>query len=323
MVLYTILLFNQVKRGFMHSHNHDHNHSHTDELSSATPFKKALIIGFLFMLVEVVGGIVANSLALITDALHLSTDVGSLALALVVMRIVALPKNQKMSYGYQRAEILGALASSLFLLVLCGFLIYESIVRFLNPAVVDGKIISIIAIIGLLANIWMMRILHPIQQNDLNTKAAYLHVLGDLLASVGVVVGGLIIWQTGWSIVDPIVTLIISVVLCYSSSHIIRKSVSILMQAAPEGLHPSEIEKTLAAIPGVIELHDLHVWAVSSKHIALSVHIIAESSQAVLKEAHRIIEEKFDIHYMTIQVEEPNKFESRFCYDTMPPKENC
>lgn len=296
-----------------------HIHTH-DEHTPATPFKKALVIGLLFMLVEVVGGVVANSLALITDALHLSTDVGSLALALLVMRIVALPKNQRMSYGYQRAEILGALASSLFLLVLCVFLLYEAIIRFLQPAMVDGKIIFIIAMIGFVANVWMIRILHPVQHEDLNAKAAYLHVWGDLLASIGVVISGLIIWQTGWDIVDPLITFIISVMLGYSSIKIIRKSVNILMQASPDNVLQAEIEKTLKSIDGVQELHDLHLWAVSSKQMALSAHIVATAPQAALREAHRLIEEKFAIHYMTLQVEEPNAFESRFCYDTIKNK---
>lgn len=295
-------------------HNHIHNNS------STVQFKKALVIGLLFMLVEVVGGVVANSLALITDALHLSTDVGSLALALLVMRIVALPKNQRMSYGYQRAEILGALASSLFLLVLCVFLLYEAIIRFLQPAIVDGKIIFIIAMIGFVANVWMIGILHPVQHEDLNAKAAYLHVWGDLLASIGVVISGLIIWQTGWDIVDPLITFIISVMLGYSSIKIIRKSVNILMQASPDTVLQAEIEKTLKAIDGVKELHDLHLWAVSSKQMALSAHIVATAPQAALREAHRLIEEKFSIHYMTLQVEEPNAFESRFCYDTIKDK---
>lgn len=293
-------------------HTHDQA---TDQATSAGPFKKALIIGFLFMGIELIGGWLANSLALITDALHLSTDVGSLALALIILRIVALPKSQKMSFGYHRAEILGALASALFLLVLCGFLIFEALQRFINPTLVKGEIVLIVAIVGLFANIWMVRILHPIHKEDLNAKAAYLHVIGDLLASIGVVVGGFIIWITGWNIVDPIITLTISIGLCWSSANIVRKTIRILMQAAPEGINPAEVEQTLLTIPGVQALHDLHIWAVSSKRFALSAHMIAESSQMALQEAHRLIEEKYHIHYMTIQVEEPEKFESRFCYD--------
>lgn len=292
-------------------------HQHTDhKKTSPIPFKKALWIAFVFMVIEITGGLIANSLALITDALHMLTDVGSLGLALIIVRIVALPKNQKMSYGYHRAEILGALASAVSLLVLCGFLIYESILRFIHPQVVTGDIVFVVAMFGLLANIWMMRILHPIQHDDLNAKAAYLHVLGDLLGSIAVVISGALIWLTNWNIFDPIVTLLVSAMICWNTMHVIRKSIHVLMQATPEGFNTVEIEQTLAAISGVKEIHDLHLWSVSSKRVALSAHLIVESSTTnVLQEAHRLIENKYHIHYMTIQVEELEKFESRFCYD--------
>jgi cobalt-zinc-cadmium efflux system protein len=297
----------------MHTHHH---HSEENTPTSAAPFKKALIIASFFMVMELVGGLIANSLALVTDALHLFTDIGSLALALLIVRIIALPKNQKMSYGYYRAEILGALASALVLLVLCGFITYEGILRVMHPSHVAGEMVFVIAILGLLANIWMMRILHPVQHNDLNAKAAYLHVLGDLLGSVGVVLSGLLIWITGWNIFDPLITLLFSIILCWSASKIIRKSVRILMQATPEGFDSVEIGKALAAIPGVKEVHDLHVWSISSQRVALSAHLIVEPPHDALQEAHRVIEDKYHIHYMTIQIEEVAKFESRFCYDT-------
>lgn len=298
----------------MHTHHH---HADTHSTTSGTPFKKALLIASFFMLMELIGGLVANSLALITDALHMFTDVGSLALALLIVRIVALPKNQEMSYGYHRAEILGALASALALLVLCGFIIYEAITRLIHPLPVAGPIVFVVATLGLLANIWMMRILHPIQHNDLNAKAAYLHVLGDLLGSVGVVLSGLLIWLTHWNIFDPLITLLFSAILCWGTAKIIRKSVRVLMQAAPEGFNPTEIEQALAAIPGVKEVHDLHLWSISSQRVALSAHLIVGLTDNVLQEAHRLIEDKYHIHYMTIQVEEVDKFESRFCYDTV------
>lgn len=294
-------------------------HQHTENNKTQNvPFKKAIWIALIFMMIEIIGGLVANSLALITDALHMLTDVGSLTLALVIVRIVALPKNQKMSYGYHRAEILGALTSALFLLVLCGFLIYESILRLVHPKPVTGEIVFIVATLGLLANIWMMRILHPIQTDDLNAKAAYLHVLGDLLGSIGVIVSGVLIWLTGWNTLDPIITLLFTGLICWTTLPIVRRTIGVLMQATPQGYDSAEIEKTLASISGVKEVHDLHLWSVSSKRIALSAHLLAEASDSknVLQKAHQLIESKYHIHYMTIQVEEVENFESRFCYDT-------
>jgi cobalt-zinc-cadmium efflux system protein len=295
-----------------------HSHNHPTPLT--IPFKKALAIALFFMLLELIGGWIADSLALMTDALHLFMDVGSLILALVIVRIVALPKNQKMSYGYDRAEILGALASASSLLILCGFILYEAILRLMHPPVVAGGLVFFIAMLGLLANLWMMRILHPVHQHDLNTRAAYLHVIGDLLGSVAVVISGLFIWLTGFSIFDPIVTLLFSAFICWNACGIIRKSIHILMQATPEGLDIAEIHHTLATIPGVQEVHDLHLWSISSTRVALSAHLIVSLPHNALQEAHCLMEEKYHIHYMTIQVEESAQFESRFCYDAVQPE---
>jgi len=281
------------------------------------PFKKALAIASACMLLECIGGWIAHSLALIADALHLFMDMGSLTLAWVIICIVALPKNQKMSYGYDRAEILGALGSALALIILCGFIIYAALLRLAHPAPVAGSLVFFIALVGLLANIWMMRILHPVQHNDLNAKAAYLHVLGDLLGSIAVMLSGLLIWVTGIHLFDPLVTLLFSIFLCWHAYKIIRKSVVILMQAAPEGFDIAAIHQTLASIAGVQEVHDLHVWSVSSTRVALSAHLIVLPSHNALQEAHRLLEEKYQIHYMTIQVEAQAQFESRFCYDAV------
>jgi cobalt-zinc-cadmium efflux system protein len=298
-------------------HTHDHHHHEEDIQTSPEPFRKALYIAAFFMVLELVGGLMANSLALITDALHMLTDVGSLGLALIIVRIVALPKSQKMSYGYHRAEILGALASALSLLILCAFILYEAMLRLFHPLPVSGGIVFVVATLGLIANLWMMRILHPIQHNDLNAKAAYLHVLGDLLGSIAVVGSGVLIWFTAWNAFDPIITLLFNTLLIWNTVKIVRKSVNILMQATPEGFNLLEIEKTLFAIPGVTEVHDLHLWSISSKRVALSAHLIVKSTDNILQEAHRLIEDKYHIHYMTIQIEETDKFESQFCYDTV------
>jgi cobalt-zinc-cadmium efflux system protein len=202
------------------------------------------------------------------------------------------------------------------LIILSGFISYAALLRLAHPAPVTGSVVFFIALLGLVANIWMMRILHPVQHNDLNARAAYLHVLGDLLGSVAVMLSGLLIWVTDIHLFDPLVTLLFSVFLCWQASKIIRKSVVILMQAAPEGLDMTAIHQTLAGIAGVQEVHDLHVWSVSSTRVALSAHLIVLPPHNALQEAHRLLEEKYQIHYMTIQVEAQAQFESRFCYDT-------
>ena len=275
----------------------------------------ALVIAFIFMIIEVIGGIAANSLALISDALHMFTDVGALVLSLVVLKIAHLPSTPKMSYGYHRAEILGALASALSLWALCGVLIYEAITRLIAPEEVKGPIVFVIASFGLIANLMMMRSLHASQGDNLNIRAAYLHVIGDLLGSVGVIIGGAVLWITGWNPIDPIITILFSLCIVYGSGKIIKQSISILMESTPDGFDPVEIQKDLCSIPGVKEVHDLHIWAVSAKKVALSAHLVAEHPHAALNEAHRLIEKKYHISHMTIQVEDPKHFEPKFCYD--------
>jgi len=295
---------------------HDHSRcSHNPGKVHRKALNIALIIASIFMVVEVAGGIAANSLALISDALHLFTDVGALGLSLIVLKIAHLPSTPKMSYGYHRAEILGALASALSLWVLCGVLIYEAIIRLISPPEVKGPIVFIIAIIGLAANLMMMRTLHSSQEHNINIRAAYLHVLGDLLGSVGVILGGAILWMTHWNPIDPIISILFSLGIVYGSGKIIKQTISILMESTPEGVNPQAIQKDLKSIPGVKEIHDLHIWSVSTKKIALSAHLVAKDTHTALKEAHQIIEKNHGISHMTIQVEDPAHFEPRFCYD--------
>ncbi len=289
-------------------HNHG-KHVHGKALNTA------LAIAFVFMVIEIIGGIIANSLALISDALHLFTDVGALTLSLVVLKIAHRPSTPKMSYGYHRAEVLGALASAFSLWVLCGVLIYEAIKRLISPPEVEGPIVFIIATIGLVANLVMMRALHSSQAESLNVRAAYLHVIGDLLGSVGVILSGAILWATGWNPIDPIISILFSLGIVYGSGKIIRQSVAILMESTPEGIDPIAIKKDLRSIDGVTEVHDLHIWAVSTKKTALSAHLVAENTKTALKEAHHIVEKKHGISHMTIQVEDPKHFEPRYCYD--------
>jgi cobalt-zinc-cadmium efflux system protein len=292
--------------------SHPHAHLHHEQNKA---LKIALWIAFAFMLVEVAGGWIANSLALISDALHLFTDVGAILLSLVALRIAKRPRTPSMSYGYQRAEILGALASALSLWALSLVLIYESILRMIHPPVVQGPIVFFIALIGLVANFMMLRVLHPTQSHSLNVKAAYLHVIGDLLGSIGVIISGILIWLFGWYLADPLITILFILGILYSSGKIIKETVIILMESAPEDTDPLAIQRDLKKIPGVKEVHDLHVWIVSPLVNALSVHLVAQDTQKALNDAHDLIEKNYNIHHMTIQVEDSASFQRQYCYD--------
>jgi len=276
---------------------------------------KSLSIAFFFMLVEIIGGWIASSLALISDALHLFTDVGALFLSLIVMKIARFPRTPTMSYGYHRAEVLGALASALSLWALTAVLIYEATMRFFYPRSVDGLTVFIIAAIGLLANIWMLRLLHHGSTHSINIRSAYLHVIGDLLGSFGVLLAGALLWLTHWDPIDPLITLLFCLGILYSSAKIIVQSIRILMESVPHGIDPLQIEKDLLDISGVKEVHDLHIWAVSSQKTALSAHLVAERTADALRAAHSLIEKKYRIRHMTFQVEDPAHFETKYCYD--------
>jgi len=293
-----------------HSCSHHHHKPHHHKALHG-----ALWIALIFMGIEVAGGFIANSLALLSDALHMFTDVGALLLGIVVSFIARRPSNHKMSYGYHRAEIIGALASSVSLWALSGVLVYESIVRLFRPEEVEGPIVFVIATIGLIANLAMMRILHPSQGHSLNVRAAYLHVIGDLLGSAGVILSGAILWATGWNPIDPIITMLFTCAILYSSGKVIVKTLSILMESSPEGTDAREVEKTLKSIAGVREVHDLHIWSASAHGVALSVHLVADPGADVLAAAHQALEKQYGIRHMTIQVEDPAKFESKYCYD--------
>jgi cobalt-zinc-cadmium efflux system protein len=284
-------------------------HTHTHALH------RSLWIAVFFMFLEVAGGWYANSLALISDAMHLFTDVGALLLGLIVARMTRWPATPKMSYGYHRAEILGALVSAASLWALSGVLIYESIHRFFRPEVVDGPIVFYIATVGLLANLWMMKILHPSQHHSLNVRAAYLHVLGDLLGSIGVIISGIVLWTTHWNLIDPLITIVFTLTILRSSGKVIRQTIGILMESTPEEVDHVEVLEALKKVPGVEEVHDLHIWSASHHKIVLSAHLVADVQSDALAGAHRMLEAQFGIRHMTIQVEDPKSFEPKYCYD--------
>lgn len=262
----------------------------------------ATYIAIFFMLLELVGGIVANSLALISDALHMFTDVGAFVLSLIVLKIAKRPSSPEMSYGYKRAEVLGALASGLTLWALCGVLIYEAIMRIITPHEVSGGIVFVIATFGLLSNITMMKILHSHDKDEqLNVKAAYLHVLGDLLGSIGVIVSGILIYFTHWNIIDPLITLLFAVVILFTSGKVLKKTIKILMEGTPSGIKYEEVKEDLLILKDVKEVHDLHIWSISTKHLALSAHLVSERD--VTQEAIELIQRKYKIFHTTIQID--------------------
>lgn len=284
--------------------------------------KIALYITTLFMIIQLVGGWFANSLALMADAAHMFTDAASFLLSLFAFWIARRPASARMSYGYYRAEIIGAMTSALALWVVCAFLIWGAINRLLHPPLVEGGIVFIIALVTLVMNLITMRVLHGSQKESLNVRAAYLHVISDLLGNIGVILAGGIIYLTSWYIVDPILTILFTILIVYSTLHVLKEGLEILMEAAPRGIDPLEVQEMLLGLESIEGVHDLHIWTVASGRYALSAHLISKKAEQALNLAHEALAHQYGIEHTTLQIEHPNRFESKHCYDCSSPVNN-
>ncbi|MHA7136302.1 cation diffusion facilitator family transporter [Rossellomorea arthrocnemi] len=282
---------------------HDHSHGHNQN-------KKALLISFLFiftfMIVEVIGGIVTNSLALLSDAGHMLSDAAALGLSLAAFYIGEKASDKGKTYGYKRFEILAAFINGITLILVSLYIFWEAYHRFIDtPMVSPGMMV--IAIIGLVVNIIVAWILmRGDTEHNLNVRSAFLHVLGDMLGSVGAIAAGLLIYFFNWNLADPIASVMVAILIVISGWRVTKDSIHILMEGSPKGIDTEEVKNSLAAIPGVIEVHDLHVWCITSGFTALSCHVVVGKEvnrDTILLRLSAFIEEEFGIHHSTIQVE--------------------
>jgi cobalt-zinc-cadmium efflux system protein len=279
----------------------------------------SLLITIVIMLVEFLGGWISNSLALISDAGHMLTDVGAMLLSLFAIWIAKRPRTPKMSFGYHRAEILGALISGIMIWMIAGFVIYNAVLRMGSPPEVQGPIVLIVAIIGLAANLISMKILHRASHSHINIKAAYLHLFADALGSIAAIIAGVVLWATQWNPIDPIVSIVFAALMVLSSWELVKEAITILMESTPAHLDPVKVKTDLETISQIREAHDLHIWSVSSGKLALSVHLISPNEpEEVLKEVNDLLETRYGIIHTTVQIEHPEKFQSRRCYDCAP-----
>ncbi|MCC6928703.1 MAG: cation transporter [Gemmatimonadaceae bacterium] len=298
------------EHGHDHAHPHSHAHSHLHLEGGGDPalqrrLRWALALTFLFLVAEVVGGFLANSLALLADAGHMLTDVAALALSLFVAWFSRQPAAPEKTYGYLRWEILAALLNGATLLVVSGFIIVEAFGRLRAPEPVATGLMLAVALGGLLVNALCAWILQPLHQHSLNARGAYLHVLGDLLGSVGTVVAGVLIRFTGWQAADPIASIVVTLLVVRSSWRLVRESVDVLLESTPSHISLGAVRQTLAGVDGVSGVHDLHVWTVTSGMVAMSAHAIVPSDvdhQRVLRDAMRAMHD-FGIHHCTVQIE--------------------
>lgn len=295
-----------------HDHREGHSHSkgHPRGVSRDADTRYlmvALVLIVGFMLVEVVVGIIASSLALISDAGHMLTDAGALGLGLVAIRLAARPARGVMTYGLKRAEILSAQVNGITLLLLAVWFVYEAIRRLISPPEVEGELVLLIALIGIGVNLMASWTLSKANRQSLNVEGAFQHILTDLFAFIATGIAGGIIYFTGrFDRLDAIAALIVAALMLRSGYSLVKESGRIFLEAAPKGINPQEIGDALVSEPGVVEVHDLHVWEVTSEFPALSAHVLVEAERNCHKERRHLehlLEERFDIHHTTLQVD--------------------
>jgi cobalt-zinc-cadmium efflux system protein len=268
----------------------------------------ALSITVSFFIVELVGGILTNSLALLTDAWHMLNHIFALMFALTAAWLALRPVTTKRTYGYYRVEILAAFLNGIFLWAVAVFIFYEAIQRFQNPAEVESLNMLIIAVLGLVANGLTAVTLSRSKDESLNIKGAFLHVVADIMGSVGAISAGLIMFFTGWYQVDPLISMVIAALIFYSSGKLVRDSLNVLLEGAPSHIDVSELELKILEIEGVKGIHDLHVWCITpTKMCCMSGHVVVKKGtdrKKLITTLINMLKEEFGIDHTTIQLED-------------------
>lgn len=283
-------------------------HSHNHDAGNIKRVQFALVLTGAFMIVEVVGGLLSGSLALLADAGHMLTDTMALALAAFAFRVSARPADTKRSYGYQRVQIIAAFVNGLSLLVIVGWILFEAIMRMIEPPEVVGQTMLFVAGAGLIVNVVVFLILHSGDQENLNIRGAALHVLGDLLGSVAAIVAALVIINTGWMPIDPILSVLVAMLILRSAWSLVRRSAHILLEGAPEWLDVSEMQARIVAdVPRVSEIHHVHVWGLTQQHLMLTMHVVlreaVDDPTPVVRRIKETLHSGFGIEHSTIEVE--------------------
>lgn len=296
-----------------HSH-HDHGHAHVPAvIRHERPLWIAFGLTLAVLLVEVAGGLLSNSLALLSDAAHMATDVAALGISLYAVRLGRRPPDARRSYGYARMEAIGALVNGGLLVLVAVYILWEAVQRFRAPQAVASEAMLGVAVLGLLANLISMKLLAAGAGENLNVKGAYLEVWSDMLGSLGVIAGALLIRFTGWTVVDPVIAVLLGLWVLPRTLVLLRQAANVLMQGVPPGLDVAAVRAAMQAVPGVAEVHDLHVWVLGSQQPVLTAHVLLEADAAdadgVRVQVATRLRTQFGIGHATVQVE------SRHCGD--------
>jgi len=293
----------------------DQTQSHGPSHSVSNTKRLGITLGLVlvYMVVEVVGGLITNSLALLADAGHMLSDAGALGLALFAIWFARRPATPRHTYGYYRTEILAALANAAILVVVAIYIFIEAYQRFRESPAVAGAPVVVVAAGGLLINLSGLWILRGGKDENLNLRGAWLHIFTDTLGSVQVIVAGALIWAFGWNLADPLASLLIGLLVIYSSWNLLKQSVAVLMEGAPVHIDVDQVRDAMVSVPSVEGVHDLHIWTITSGLVSLSAHIVTNESSpdgSLLKELRELLHDRFGIDHITIQIE-PDEFEER------------
>jgi cobalt-zinc-cadmium efflux system protein len=271
---------------------------------------------FGYFIVEVIAGVWTHSLALISDAAHMLTDVGGLGLALFAISMAQKPATSSKTYGYYRAEILAALINAVVLFLISFYILYEAYNRFKSPPAVASVPMLIVAVVGLAVNLIGMWNLHKGSKDSINMHGAYLEVISDTLGSLGVIIAAAIMWKTGWYYADPIFSVLIGLFILPRTWNLLTQAVHILMEGSPAHINVPEVEKALLKVPGVSAVHDLHIWTITSGIVSLSAHVVLskgcdmQTTSSVIEDITALLKKSFDIGHSTIQVEPASRYET-------------
>ncbi|MBI1791777.1 MAG: cation transporter [Acidobacteria bacterium] len=283
-------------------------HAHTHVPETGRVLRWSLVATLLFVVFEFFAGIQAHSLALLSDAGHNLTDAAALLLAAVAHRLQSRPANERKTFGYHRTGVLAALLNAQTLLLLSGWIFYESYQRLRQPEAVQESIMLIVAGLGLVLNGGIMWGLRIASRDDINVRSAFVHMLGDLLGSIAIIFGALGIRYTGWRQIDPLLSIVIGALIIFTAWGIVKESLDILLEGMPRGLQLQSVAAVLRGVEGVIDVHDLHIWSLGSSTHALSCHVLIDdvppsSSNAILERVNHVLADRFQIRHTTVQFE--------------------
>jgi len=288
--------------------SHQHNRANRAGATDSSRLRIALVIVLVIMVAEVIGGLLSNSLALLGDAGHMLVDALALGLSLFAITIARRPATPDKTYGYHRVEIMAALANGTILVLVSLYIFYEAYQRFQEPRVVQAPLMLLVAGIGLVANLAGVLLLRRASHHSLNVRAAFWHVVGDTFSSVGVIIAGIIIAVTGWVYVDPIIAIFIGGVILWGAVRLVKESVDILLEAVPKHIQVDRVIETIKNISGVEDVHDIHIWTITSGMHALSAHLVIEDqtvsrSTEIVETVNHDLARYFNITHTTLQLE--------------------